>query len=72
MCSEPETLIPLSLYTSVKNIVLIGDQSQIKPRVISQYSRNLGLHKSLFQRYISAAIQLTVQYSVVSKEEVAF
>ena len=66
MCTEPETVIPLSMYKSVKQVILIGDQSQIKPPVLSQNARQLGLQKSLFERYLSTAMKLSVHYSVVS------
>ena len=60
-------MIPLSVYQSVRQVVLLGDQSQLQPTVLSQQGRDTGLQKSLFERYLSSAVKLPVHYSVVSK-----
>ena len=65
-CTEPETMVPLSVYQSVKHVVLLGDQLQLGPTVLSQHGRDMGLQKSLFERYLSSAVKLPVHYSVVS------
>jgi len=45
--------------------VLIGDHKQLKPIVINRDAKNLGLDRSLFERYADRAIMLNEQYRMV-------
>ena len=65
MCMEPEALIPLVAFSSAEQIVLIGDHKQLKPIVINRDAKNLGLDRSLFERYADRAIMLNEQYRMV-------
>ncbi|KAK3594867.1 hypothetical protein CHS0354_005940 [Potamilus streckersoni] len=62
MCTEPESMIPISLFSSAVHIILLGDTKQFKPIVKVQTASNLGLSKSLFERYADRAIVLSKQY----------
>ncbi|XP_061162412.1 helicase with zinc finger domain 2-like isoform X2 [Saccostrea echinata] len=50
MCTEPECLSVI-IATNAKQIVLIGDHKQLRPVVLCQEAAELGLQKSLFERY---------------------
>jgi len=74
MCMEPEALIPLVAFSSAEKIVLIGDHKQLKPIVINRDAKNLGLDRSLFERYADKkteryadkkTIMLNIQYRMV-------
>ncbi|XP_046550029.1 LOW QUALITY PROTEIN: helicase with zinc finger domain 2-like [Haliotis rubra] len=62
MCTEPEAMIPIILFQGVKQVVLIGDHHQLQPPVKEMAAKQLGLNKSLFERYASRALMLTTQY----------
>nr|XP_045013354.1 helicase with zinc finger domain 2 [Jaculus jaculus] len=62
MATEPETLIPLVCFTNVEKVVLLGDHKQLRPVVRSEQLRNLGMDRSLFERYHKDAIMLDTQY----------
>ncbi|XP_041347159.1 helicase with zinc finger domain 2-like, partial [Gigantopelta aegis] len=62
MCMEPESMIPVVLFRGVEQIVLFGDHKQLRPIVMNQTAKDLGLDKSLFERYSKKAIMLTTQY----------
>ena len=66
MCMEPESMIPIVLFRGVEQIALFGDHKQLRPIVISQTAKDLGLDKSLFERYAERAVMLTTQYRMVS------
>ncbi|VDI41014.1 Hypothetical predicted protein [Mytilus galloprovincialis] len=50
MCSEPECMVPI-IATHATQIVLIGDHKQLRPIIKSREASELGLEKSLFERY---------------------
>ena len=61
--TEPATIIPLT--KGCKQVVLIGDQNQLPPTIISREAEAAGLGESLFERFIRAGIRtymLRVQY----------
>ncbi|KAL3877847.1 hypothetical protein ACJMK2_035491 [Sinanodonta woodiana] len=62
MCTEPESMIPISLLSNAVQIILLGDPKQFKPIVKVQSASDLGLSKSLFDRYADRAIVLSKQY----------
>ena len=65
MCMEPECLIPLVSFKDANQVVLIGDHKQLQPIVFNTVAKNLGLEKSLFERYKNRALMLTEQYRMV-------
>ncbi|XP_010636418.1 helicase with zinc finger domain 2 isoform X1 [Fukomys damarensis] len=62
MTTEPETLIPLVHFSGAKKVVLLGDHKQLRPVVKNEHLRNLGMDKSLFERYHRDAHVLDTQY----------
>jgi hypothetical protein len=61
--TEPATVVPLTKGCS--QVVLIGDQKQLPPTIISREADAAGLGKSLFERMLSRGIKtfmLKVQY----------
>jgi DNA polymerase III delta prime subunit len=61
--TEPATVIPLT--KGCKQVVLIGDQNQLPPTIISREAEAAGLGESLFERFIRSGIRtymLKVQY----------
>eukprot|EP00062_Callorhinchus_milii_P007814 gi/632949933/ref/XP_007890433.1/ PREDICTED: helicase with zinc finger domain 2-like [Callorhinchus milii] len=62
-CTEPECLIPI-VSSNAKQVVLIGDHKQSRPDVKSELAKNLGLGMSIFERYVSDALMLNVQYQM--------
>jgi len=65
MCKEPEALIPLVAFNSAEHVVLIGDHKQLQPIVINKDAKELGLERSLFERYADKAVMLNLQYRMV-------
>jgi len=65
MCMEPECFVPLVSFTDANQVVLIGDHKQLQPIVFNDIAKNLGLEKSLFERYKNCALMLTEQYRMV-------
>jgi len=65
MCMEPECLVPLVSFKDASQVVLIGDHKQLQPIVFNTIAKNLGLGKSLFERYKNRAIMLDEQYRMV-------
>ncbi|KAJ8259051.1 hypothetical protein COCON_G00180630 [Conger conger] len=61
MATEPQALIPLVSYKPEK-IVLLGDHKQLRPIIKNIFVRNLGMSKSLFERYMGNAVMLDTQY----------
>ncbi|XP_056018047.1 helicase with zinc finger domain 2-like isoform X3 [Ostrea edulis] len=61
MCTEPESLAAI-IATKAKQVVLIGDHMQLQPVLKSKYAAELGLEKSLFERYSNRANMLRIQY----------
>ncbi|XP_039256734.2 3'-5' exoribonuclease HELZ2-like [Styela clava] len=61
MCSEPETLIPLTV-ADPDQVVIIGDHKQLQPIIKCRKAERLGLGISLFSKYSEMAEMLTTQY----------
>lgn len=67
MCTEPETMAAI-IASKAKQVVLIGDHKQLRPVVKCTVAENLGLGKSLFERWAekkSNFTMLTKQYRMV-------
>lgn len=68
MCTEPECMAVIAA-TTAKQVVLIGDHKQLRPVVICEEAAELGLQKSLFERYAetkrSYLTFLSLQYRMV-------
>jgi superfamily I DNA and/or RNA helicase len=64
MCQEPESMIPI-VTSRPTQVVLIGDHQQLRPIILSEQAKDLGLDISLFERYLEKAVMLTVQYRMV-------
>nr|XP_055162069.1 helicase with zinc finger domain 2 isoform X2 [Nyctereutes procyonoides] len=62
MATEPETLIPLVAFSKAEKVVLLGDHKQLRPVVKNEQLQNLGLDRSLFERYHMDAHMLDTQY----------
>ncbi|XP_040494532.1 helicase with zinc finger domain 2 [Ursus maritimus] len=62
MATEPETLIPLVTFSQAEKVVLLGDHKQLRPVVKNEQLQNLGLDRSLFERYHMDAHLLDTQY----------
>lgn len=68
MCTEPECISSI-IATRPKQIILIGDHMQLRPIVMCKQAADLGLDKSLFERYCKPPVkfvQLREQYRMVS------
>ncbi|KAK3600371.1 hypothetical protein CHS0354_015987 [Potamilus streckersoni] len=50
MCTEPQCLVPI-IANKVEQVVLIGDHKQLQPIIMCKEAAELGLEKSLFERY---------------------
>ncbi|KAK3609927.1 hypothetical protein CHS0354_036696 [Potamilus streckersoni] len=50
MCPEPQCLVPI-IATKAEQVVLIGDHKQLQPIIKCREAAELGLKKSLFERY---------------------
>ncbi|KAL4655663.1 helicase with zinc finger domain 2 [Arapaima gigas] len=64
MATEPQALVPLVSHNPEK-IVLLGDHKQLRPIVKNELVRNLGMSKSLFERYserTERTVMLDTQY----------
>lgn len=67
MCPEPQCMVPL-IVTKAEQVVLIGDHKQLRPIIKCKAAAELGLDKSLFERYATmkdspaAFIMLDEQY----------
>uniref|UniRef100_A0A7R9UH85 RNA helicase n=1 Tax=Pinguiococcus pyrenoidosus TaxID=172671 RepID=A0A7R9UH85_9STRA len=62
-CAEPGALVPL--LVGAEQLILIGDQNQLPPTVLSKEAAQGGLHVSLFERLLSLGMEahlLTRQY----------
>lgn len=70
MCTEPESIAAI-IATRPNQVTLIGDHMQLRPIVMSKHAADLGLQRSLFERYSgllqkSHFVQLDRQYRMVS------
>uniref|UniRef100_A0A672Y8S5 Helicase with zinc finger domain 2-like n=1 Tax=Sphaeramia orbicularis TaxID=375764 RepID=A0A672Y8S5_9TELE len=65
MATEPQAMIPL-VCNKPEKIVLIGDHKQLRPIVLNEQVRKLGMSRSLFERYYTThekrAVMLDTQY----------
>jgi regulator of nonsense transcripts 1 len=66
MCTEPECISSI-ITTKPKQVVLIGDHMQLRPIIMCKQAAELGLDKSLFERYYKTGkvVQLDMQYRMV-------
>jgi superfamily I DNA and/or RNA helicase len=64
MCTEPESIAAI-IASKAKQVVLIGDHKQLQPVLKSSYAAELGLKRSLFERYSDRATMLQIQYRMV-------
>ena len=66
MCTEPECISSI-IATKPKQVVLIGDHMQLRPIIMCRQAEELGLDKSLFERYYKTGkvVQLDMQYRMV-------
>ncbi len=61
--TEPSSLVPIC--KGARQLILVGDQQQLPPTVISQTAEDGGLNFSLFQRLLACGLEtemLTTQY----------
>jgi len=65
MCKEPESLIPI-VSSRAQQVILVGDHKQLQPIILERRAQNLGLGRSLFERYAKSAVMLTKQYRMVN------
>ncbi|XP_063405038.1 3'-5' exoribonuclease HELZ2-like [Mytilus trossulus] len=63
MCTEPECMATI-IASKPEQVVLIGDHKQLRPIVMCKQAADLGLERSLFERYSKTArfVQLNMQY----------
>ncbi len=67
MATEPECMVAIG---RAKKVILIGDHKQLQPVLRSNDAINMGMSKSLFERYVNLKAKphmLKVQYRMVSK-----
>ena len=74
MCPEPQCLAPI-IANGPEQVVLIGDHKQLRPIIICKEAAELGLEKSLFEKYWLSksaqkveTIMLDTQYRMVSSQ----
>jgi len=61
--TEPSSIVPISKGS--RQLILVGDQQQLPPTVISKRAEDGGLNHSLFQRMLACGLEtemLTTQY----------
>jgi len=66
MATEPECMVPIRL---AEHVVLIGDHNQLQPVLSNRDAQQMGLGKSLFERYVDKGVRvhmLQIQYRMVS------
>jgi len=64
MSKEAESLVAI-VSSRARHVVLIGDHRQLEPVVLDKSAADLGLSRSLFERYAQQAVTLTTQYRMV-------
>ncbi|XP_052763926.1 helicase with zinc finger domain 2-like [Mya arenaria] len=67
MCPEPQCLIPI-IATNAKQVVLIGDHKQLRPIIICKEAGELGLSKSLFERYAMTDHSEGVEFTMLDTQ----
>ena len=65
MSREAETLVAI-VSSRASHVVLVGDHKQLKPVILDQISAELGLNRSLIERYAQQVIMLTTQYRMIT------
>ena len=65
----PRSCVPLGLCPPAPQVVLLGDHKQLRPVVKNEQLQNLGLDRSLFERYHVDAHMLDTQYRMVSRSQ---
>jgi len=67
MATEPECMVPIRL---AEHVVLIGDHNQLQPVLSNRDAQQMGLGRSLFERYMDdvgeRAHMLQIQYRMVN------
>jgi superfamily I DNA and/or RNA helicase len=63
---EPQTLVPI-VSLKPQQITLIGDHKQLRPIVLNQTAKDLGLERSMFERQqnLYDIFMLDMQYRMV-------
>ncbi|KAL3868506.1 hypothetical protein ACJMK2_041307 [Sinanodonta woodiana] len=66
MCTEPQCLVPI-IATKAEQVVLIGDHKQLQPIIMCKEAAELGLEKSLFERYAESQCcdKNNIQYTLL-------
>ena len=64
MCTEPDSLAAI-IATGAEQVVLIGDHKQLRPIVVCTHAEELGLERSMFERYQDMSMMLCMQYRMV-------
>ena len=68
MCPEPQCLVPI-IATKAEQVVLIGDHKQLRPIIKCKQAGELGLEKSLFERYFELMDSAkTVQFTMLEQQ----
>ena len=67
MANEPECMVPIC---RAENVILIGDHQQLQPVIQYREAEDMGLGKSLFERYVQRVTPhlLQTQYRMVIKQ----
>ena len=68
MATEPECMVPIRL---AEHVVLIGDHNQLQPVLSNRDAQQMGLGRSLFERYVDKGVRvhmLQIQYRMVSTD----
>ena len=64
MCPEPQCLVPI-IATKAEQVVLIGDHKQLRPIIMCKEAAELGMDKSLFERYALDKSERNVQFTML-------
>lgn len=62
MISEAESIVPLVMHKHVNQLILLGDLEMPRPFIHNKLARQLGLARSLLQRYTDRAHKLFLQF----------
>ncbi|XP_060566271.1 helicase with zinc finger domain 2-like isoform X2 [Ruditapes philippinarum] len=67
MCPEPHCLVPI-IATKPEQVVLIGDHKQLRPIIMCKRAAELGLDKSLFERYAHKHSSTNVSFVMLNEQ----
>jgi superfamily I DNA and/or RNA helicase len=67
MCPEPYCLVPI-IATKPEQVVLIGDHKQLRPIIMCKRAAELGLDKSLFERYAHNHLSTNVSFVMLNEQ----